>query len=75
MPTRLLLGSHGSTRDVRSSKRSEPVVSASEFRELQLQVKELQRLLKKKLLENAILKEAISAARKRSSRSARRSRP
>jgi len=72
MPSRLLLGCHKPASALRFSKRRESVVSASEFRELQFQVKELQQLLRKKLLENEILKEAMSAARKRSGASTRR---
>jgi transposase len=37
----------------------EPVVPASEYKALQQQIRELQRLLGKKTLENEILKEAI----------------
>jgi transposase len=68
MPSKLLLGRRNAVGAPRFSKRSEPTVSASEFRELQVQVRELQRLLRRKLLENEILKEAMSAARKRSGR-------
>jgi transposase len=72
MTSRLLLSCHSPVSALRSAKWAEPLVSGSEFRELQLQVKELQRLLSKKLLENEILKEAMNAARKRSVRSTRR---
>jgi hypothetical protein len=74
MPSRLRLGCHKPANALRLSKRSEPAVSVSEFRELQFQVKELQRLLRKKLLENEILKEAIGTARKQSASSTRRDR-
>jgi hypothetical protein len=66
MPSRLLLGCYDSSSAFRSSKWAEPLVSVSEFRELQMQVKELQQLLRKKLLENEILKEAMSGSQKRS---------
>ena len=71
MPSRLPLGCHKPTSALRSSKRG---ISVSEFRELQLQVNELQRLLRKKLLENEILKEAMSTARNRHVRLTRRDR-
>ena len=64
MPSRLLLGGHKPAGALRSSKRRAPLVSISEFRELQFQVKELQQLLRKKLLEIEILKEAMRAAQK-----------
>lgn len=41
----------------------EPVVPASELKALQTQVRELQRLLGKKTLENEILKEAVEVGR------------
>ena len=41
----------------------EAVVPASEYRALQSQVRELQRLLGKKILENEILREALDLAR------------
>ena len=47
---------------VAHAKWRKPAVSASEFRELQFQVKVLEQLLRKKLLENEILKEEISTA-------------
>ena len=40
----------------------EEVVAASEYRALEAQVRELQRLLGKKTMENEILKEAVSRA-------------
>ena len=43
----------------------ESVVPASEYKSLQLQVRELQRLLGKKTLENEILKEAAEVAREK----------
>jgi len=41
----------------------EAVVPASEYQEAQRQIKELQRLLGKKTLENEILKEAVEVVR------------
>ena len=52
----------------------EPVVPASEVRALQHQVRELQRLLGKKTLENEILKEAAEVAREKSGLCAHRDR-
>lgn len=43
----------------------EPVVPASEVRELQIRIRELERLLGKKTMEAEILKEAISLAREK----------
>jgi transposase len=44
-------------------KADEAVVPASEYQEAQRQIKELQRLLGKKTLENEILKEAVEVVR------------
>jgi transposase len=74
MPSRLLLGCNKSASAWRSSKQGEPVVSVSAFRELQFQVTEMQRQLKKKLLEIEILKEALEVARQSSDSCAHRHR-
>lgn len=74
MSSRLLLGPAKAVGAPRFSMRGESMTSTSELRELQVQVTELQRLLKRKLLENEILKEALAAARKQSRRSTRQDR-
>lgn len=45
-----------------ATKSEEPVVPASEYRSLQSQVRELQRLLGKKTMEAEILKEALEVS-------------
>jgi transposase len=50
----------------------EEVVAASEYRALQQQVRELQRLLGKKTLENEILREALDVAQPKNDCCARR---
>jgi transposase len=56
------LSSHGALQAVGAD---ESVVPASDFKALQHQVRELQRLLGKKTLENEILKEAAEVAREK----------
>ena len=56
------LSSQGSLQAVGAD---ESVVAASEYKALQQQVRELQRLLGKKTLENEILKEATEVAREK----------
>ena len=45
--------------------REEPVVAASEVKRLKAQIRELERLLGKKTMENEILKDAIEIAREK----------
>jgi len=46
-------------------KANEPVIGASEVRQLKNRIRELERLLGKKTMENEILKEAIEIAREK----------
>ena len=63
MPPRLALGRGDPPHPRGFSKGREPVLSFVAYHELQVQVKELQRRLRQKTLENAILKEAMEVAR------------
>jgi hypothetical protein len=67
LPSGLLLCSHPDKGRALRSAEGNGAVSPSGLRELKSQVKELQRLLKRKRLENEILKEAIQAVRERGS--------